>query len=178
MTNIKITHGAGETRELGRRLAGQLRPGDVVLLRGPLGAGKSELTRGIAEGLGVEETVTSPSFTILNVYESGRIPLYHFDWYRLESEEELYELGMDEYLGGDGIAAVEWPEQCPDAVPERFLEIVLEPLGEEERRITLQAHGDFPPLMLSGDAADEKERAAETHEINEAGKTDKGEAEA
>ncbi len=144
MTNWTITtRGAGETRELGRRLAGQLRAGDVLLLRGPMGAGKSELVRGIADGLGVAETVTSPSFTILNVYESGRIPLYHFDWYRLESAEELYELGMDEYLGGDGIAAVEWPEQCPEALPECYLEIILEPLGEEERRITRRSAGGF-----------------------------------
>ena len=113
-----ITRSAEETRALGKRLAGRLQPGDVLLLEGDLGAGKSELTRGIAGGLGVTETVTSPSFTILNVYESGRCPLYHFDWYRLESSEELYELGMDEYLGGDGIAVVEWPGRCPDAVPE------------------------------------------------------------
>ena len=104
-----ITNNAAETRALGRRLAEQLKAGDVILLEGELGAGKSELARGVAGGLGVTETVTSPSFTILNVYESGRIPLYHFDWYRLESSEELYELGMDEYLGGDGIALVEWP---------------------------------------------------------------------
>ena len=148
MTKTIMTRGTGETRAAGRRLAGQLHAGDVVLLRGPLGAGKSELTRGIAEGLGVAETVTSPSFTILNVYESGRIPLYHFDWYRLESEEELYELGMDEYLGGDGIAAVEWPERCPEAVPERDLEIRLEPAGEEERRITLREQGGFSPVFL------------------------------
>ena len=113
-----VTNSAAETRALGERLAKQLKAGDVILLEGELGAGKSELARGVAKGLGVQETVTSPSFTILNVYESGRIPLYHFDWYRLESAEELYELGMDEYLGGDGIALVEWPERCPDAVPE------------------------------------------------------------
>ena len=113
-----ITNSAAETRELGKRLAEQLKAGDVILLEGDLGAGKSEFARGVAKGLGVTETVTSPSFTILNVYESGKLPLYHFDWYRLESSEELYELGMDEYLGGNGIALVEWPAQCPDAVPE------------------------------------------------------------
>ena len=85
-----ITNSAAETRELGKRLAVQLKAGDVILLEGDLGAGKSELARGVAKGLGVQETVTSPSFTILNVYESGSIPLYHFDWYRLESSEELY----------------------------------------------------------------------------------------
>ena len=79
--------------------------------------------------------MTSPSVTILNVYESGRCPLYHFDWYRLESSEELYELGMDEYLGGDGIAVVEWPGRCPDAVPESAVRIRMTAAGENERLI-------------------------------------------
>ena len=134
---LTVTNSAAETRALGEKLASRLKPGDVVALEGELGAGKSELARGIARGLGVTETVTSPSFTILNVYESGRCPLYHFDWYRLESEEELYELGMDEYLGGDGIAVVEWAERCPDAVPENVLRIRLEVTGGESRRITV-----------------------------------------
>ncbi len=143
-----ITKSAAETRKLGERLAGQLRAGDVILLEGELGAGKSELARGVAKGFGVQETVTSPSFTILNVYESGRIPLYHFDWYRLESAEELYELGMDEYLGGDGIALVEWPGRCPDAVPETCLRIRIEAGGENIRQITEEAHGDFRKIFL------------------------------
>ena len=130
-----ITNNAAETRALGRRLAEQLKAGDVILLEGELGAGKSELARGVAGGLGVTETVTSPSFTILNVYESGRFPLYHFDWYRLESSEELYELGMDEYLGGDGAAVVEWPGRCPDAVPEGAVRIRMTAVGENERLI-------------------------------------------
>ena len=130
-----ITHSAAETRALGKKIAARLQPGDVLLLEGDLGAGKSELTRGIAAGLGVTETVTSPSFTILNVYESGRCPLYHFDWYRLESSEELYELGMDEYLGGDGIAVVEWPGRCPDAVPEGAVRIKMTAAGDNERII-------------------------------------------
>ena len=134
---LTVTNSASETRALGEQLASGLRPGDTVILEGELGAGKSELARGIARGLGVTETVTSPSFTILNVYESGRCPLYHFDWYRLESEEELYELGMDEYLGGDGIAVVEWAERCPDAVPEDCIRIRLEATGEETRQITV-----------------------------------------
>ena len=135
---LTVTNSATETRALGERLASQLEPGDVIILKGELGAGKSELTRGIARGLGVQETVTSPSFTILNVYESGRCPLYHFDWYRLESEEELYELGMDEYLGGDGIAVVEWAERCPEAVPENCIRISMEITGENNRRIEIQ----------------------------------------
>ena len=134
---LTVTNSAAETRALGEKLASRLKAGDVVVLEGELGAGKSELARGIARGLGVTETVTSPSFTILNVYESGRCPLYHFDWYRLESEEELYELGMDEYLGGDGIAVIEWAERCPEAVPENVLRIRLEVTGGESRRITV-----------------------------------------
>ena len=144
------TRCAAETRALGARLAAQLCAGDVLLLQGPLGAGKSELTRGIAKGLGITEPVTSPTFTILQVHETGRLPLYHFDWYRLYSADELYEMGMDEYLGGDGVAVVEWPTQAPEAVPDCRLEIVLSPLSEEERRIELHPLGGF--RSLSADA--------------------------
>jgi len=148
---MAVTQSAAETRALGESLAGQLKPGDVVLLEGELGAGKSELARGIAKGLGVTETVTSPSFTILNVYESGRCPLYHFDWYRLESEEELYELGMDEYLGGDGIALVEWPGRCPEAVPGDCLLIRLKAEGENIRRIVSESKGTFRDISPDGE---------------------------
>ena len=137
---------AEETRKLGERLAEELRSGDVILLEGPLGAGKSEMARGIAKGLGVRETVTSPSFTILNVYESGRLPLYHFDWYRLESPEELYELGMEEHLGGDCVALVEWPGRATEALPADFLMIEILPEGENERSFRIRRHGDFRAL--------------------------------
>ena len=145
---MAVTNSATETRTLGERLAGKLKAGDVILLEGELGAGKSELARGTARGLGVTETVTSPSFTILNVYESGRIPLYHFDWYRLESSEELYELGMDEYLGGDGIALVEWPGKCPDAVPADCLRIRISAEGENTRIIEAEPEGGFRKISL------------------------------
>ena len=140
------THSPSETRALGAWLADRLRPGDVVCLWGDLGAGKSELTRGLAAGLGVSAPVTSPSFTIMNVYGEGRIPLYHFDWYRLESSEELYEMGMDEYLGGDGVAVVEWPGICPDALPETRLDVTLTPQSETERDVTLTPRGAFRPI--------------------------------
>lgn len=143
-----LTHSPEETRAFGRRLAEQLLPGDVLLFYGNLGAGKSEMTRGIAEGLGVSGPVTSPSFTILNVYDDGRMPLYHFDWYRLESAEELYEMGMDEYLGGDGVAVVEWPTQCPEAIPDTHLAVTLKPVGESDREITLTPMGDFRPINI------------------------------
>lgn len=138
-----ITHSPGETRELGAQLAQLLLPGDVLILEGDLGAGKSELTRGIARGLGVAGPVSSPSFTILNVYDEGRIPLYHFDWYRLNSADELYEMGMDEYLGGDGIAVVEWPSRCPDAIPEDHLRVTIRPMDETTREIVLTPCGRF-----------------------------------
>ena len=142
------THSPEETRAFGERLSKKLQPGDVLFLWGDLGAGKSELTRGLARGLGVTETVSSPSFTILNLYTSGRVPLYHFDWYRLQSSEELYELGMDEYLGGDGIAVVEWPARCPDAAPEDRLDIWIEQTGDSSRQITLKPQGQFRHLDM------------------------------
>ena len=142
------TNSPAETRALGGRLAALLCPGDVLLLLGDLGAGKSELTRGIARGLGVSSPVASPSFTILNVYDEGRIPLYHFDWYRLNSAEELYEMGMDEYLGGDGVAVVEWPSRCPEAVPEKYLEVRIDPLDDCAREIALIPRGGFRELSL------------------------------
>ncbi len=143
-----ITHSPAETRALGEKLAHLLLPGDVLLLWGDLGAGKSELTRGIAKGLGIDGPISSPSFTIMNVYDGGRIPLYHFDWYRLQSSEELYEMGMDEYLGGDGVAVIEWPGQCPDAIPETCLSITIEPQEDETRRVLFDYRGGFRNLKL------------------------------
>ncbi|MDD3214257.1 MAG: tRNA (adenosine(37)-N6)-threonylcarbamoyltransferase complex ATPase subunit type 1 TsaE [Eubacteriales bacterium] len=140
------THNAKETRMLGERLARQLRAGDVLLLQGDLGAGKSELTRGIACGLGIEGNIPSPSFTILQVYENGRLPLFHFDWYRLGGAEELYEMAMDEYLYDDGVAVVEWPEKAVEAIPETHLRVTIESLGDNDRKFTLAPAGAFHPL--------------------------------
>ena len=144
-----LTQSPAETRALGRQLAQSLQAGDVLLLWGDLGAGKSEFTRGVAEGLNVTSTVTSPSFTILNVYDEGRIPLYHFDWYRLNGVDELYEMGMDEYLGGDGIAVIEWPSQCPEAVPDCCLAVNIIPVDENTREITLESRGGFRTITLT-----------------------------
>ncbi len=143
-----ISHSPAQTRDIGQSLARQLRAGDVLLLLGDLGAGKSELTRGIAKGLGVAGPVSSPSFTILNVYDDGAVPLYHFDWYRLNSEEELYGMGMDEYLGGDGIAVIEWPSQCPEAVPACHMAVRIVPVDEHTREITLEPNGGFRNISL------------------------------
>lgn len=140
------THGAAETRALGEALAAQLAPGDVLLVRGDLGAGKSELARGVARGLGVAGRVPSPSFTILQVYEDGRLPLYHFDWYRVAGAEELYELSLDEYLYGRGVSVVEWPDMAPDAIPETYLGIHIAVSGETDRIVSLESAGGFHTL--------------------------------
>lgn len=140
------THSVEETKALGERLALQLCRGDVLLLEGELGAGKSELTRGIARGLGVTGYVTSPTFTILQVHEEGRLPLYHFDWYRLESAEELYELSMDEYLYDDGVSVVEWPSMAEEAIPEKHLRVHITSLGDSDRAFALTPVGGFHQL--------------------------------
>lgn len=140
------THSVSETMRLGEALARQLTPDDVLLLLGDMGAGKSVLTRGIARGLGVTGYVTSPTFTILQVHEDGRLPLYHFDWYRLSDVEELYELSMDEYLQNGGVAVVEWPSRAEEAIPDSYLEIELFPLSDDERRITITPVGGFRML--------------------------------
>lgn len=138
------SHTAEETRQIGIRLSQHLKAGDVVLLEGDLGAGKSELARGVARGLGITGPVPSPSFTILNAYDEGRIPLYHFDWYRIEDPGEIYEMGMDEMLGGDGIALIEWSERASECLPDRRLSIRIQAVDENAREITLHPQGGFP----------------------------------
>ncbi len=144
------TNSVRDTQALGAALARQLEPNDVLLLLGDMGAGKSELTRGIARGLGVTGYVTSPTFTIMQVHDSGRLPLYHFDWYRLNGVEELYELSMDEYLHADGVAVIEWPSRAEEAIPETYLEVRIDPTGDESRLITLTPAGDFHALDEKG----------------------------
>ena len=139
-----ISHSAEETRSLGKKLSAHLKAGDVVLLQGDLGAGKSEFARGIARGLGIDGPVPSPSFTILNAYDEGRIPLYHFDWYRIEEAQEIYDMGMEEQLGGDGIALIEWSERAQECLPENLLEITIHTLDDETREISFIPHGNFP----------------------------------
>ncbi len=142
------SHSPSDTKAFGKQLASLLQAGDVLLLYGDMGAGKSELTRGIAAGLGITGAVTSPTFTIMQQYDSGRLPLYHFDWYRIACVDELYELSMDEYLGGDGIAIVEWPTQVPEAIPRTHLQITLTPTGDEGRTIALVPMGDFREIEI------------------------------
>ncbi len=145
MKTVVLTAPTAEsTRDIGRALSGSLKDGDTVVLRGELGAGKSEFARGIARGLGYEGPIPSPSFTILNEYEGGRLALHHFDWYRLSDSEELYESGLNEYIGGKGVCVIEWSERCPDVLPEDCLVVALIPLEGGARQITISAAGDFP----------------------------------
>ena len=135
-----------ETKALGEALSAQLSRGTWCCLQGNLGAGKSELARGVARGLGVTGHVPSPSFTILQTYEDGRLPLYHFDWYRIASAEELYELSLDEYLYGDGVSVIEWPDMAREAVPKTHLDVSIRITGETDRQFSIEPVGGFHAL--------------------------------
>lgn len=135
-----VTQGEDETRRLGARLAALLGPGDVVLLSGPLGSGKTCLAQGIAAGLGVREPVTSPTFALVNEYDATP-RLYHMDFYRLERPSEILELGFEEYFYGDGVTVVEWPERVIGLPPEH-LHVHLAPVSEEARALNFSAAGD------------------------------------
>lgn len=125
-----LTHSALETERVGSRLAAQLRAGDVIAYYGGLGAGKTAFTRGLAAGLGVTDAVTSPTYTIVNEYMSGRIPLFHFDMYRLCSSEELFDIGWEDYLARGGVCAVEWSENVEDALT-GAIRVTIETLGTD-----------------------------------------------
>ena len=132
-----------DTQALGRRVAQTLRAGDVVLLSGRMGAGKSEFARGVARGLGITSAVPSPSFTIMNLYDEGRLPLYQFDWDRIGDESELTDMGLEEYIGGDGVCLIEWHERAEDLLPETALEVILSPQEDGARLISLIPHGQW-----------------------------------
>nr|WP_320415660.1 tRNA (adenosine(37)-N6)-threonylcarbamoyltransferase complex ATPase subunit type 1 TsaE [Candidatus Contubernalis alkalaceticus] len=132
-----------ETREVGKKLGMLLATGDIVALFGDLGTGKTVFTQGLAQGLGVHNYVTSPTFVLINEYP-GRLPLYHFDVYRLEDPEEILELGYEEYFYGEGVSVIEWAEKIVDYLPHEYLGITLEktePLELEGRRLAFQPRG-------------------------------------
>ena len=131
-----ITNSPTETEKVGEAMGKRLQPGDVIAYRGDLGAGKTAFTRGLAKGLGAAEPVTSPTYTIVNEYLTGRIPLFHFDMYRLPSSDSLFDIGWDDYLERGGVCAVEWSENVEDALEDPIL-VTIEKLGETARRITV-----------------------------------------
>ena len=139
-----------ETKRLGAALGACLRPGDAVLLEGEMGAGKSVLTRAAARALGVTGPVPSPTFTILNIHEGRSLRLYHFDLYRLEGEDALYEMGLDEYMpADDGASLIEWPQMAAEAMPGDALAIDIRyAMDGEAREITLTPMGAFDGARL------------------------------
>ena len=135
------THSADETQALGQKLASRLAPGDVIAYFGDLGAGKTAFTRGLAQGLGITDPVTSPTYTIVNEYLGGRLPLFHFDMYRLSSADDLFDIGWEDYLDRGGVCAVEWSENVTEAM-DGAVSVTIDVLGENTRRITISG-GDF-----------------------------------
>ena len=135
------THSAAETEALGERLAARLTGGEVIAYTGDLGAGKTAFTRGLARGLGITDRVTSPTFTIVNEYEGGRLPLFHFDMYRLGSSEELFDIGWEDYLARGGVCAVEWSERVSDALPGDTIFVDIARTGEHEDWRTITVTG-------------------------------------
>lgn len=131
-----------ETKEIATSLADFLKEGSVLLLEGNLGAGKTTFTKGIAEGLGIKEVIKSPTYTLIREYQSGRLPLYHMDVYRLE-EVGGDELGLEEYFQGEGVSIVEWATFIPEDLPKEFLKIKLVPMGEDfsERDLVFEPVG-------------------------------------
>ena len=142
-----ITQSPTETERVGEALARVLTPGSVVAYRGGLGAGKTAFTRGLARGLGCRETVTSPTYTIVNEYLTGRLPLFHFDMYRLSCEDDLFDIGWEDYLERGGVCAVEWSENVASAM-DGAIRVSIESLGSHTRRITIEGGEQIASISL------------------------------
>ena len=132
-----ITNSPAQTEAVGAALGKNIKSGTVIAYRGDLGAGKTAFTRGLARGLGYTEPVTSPTYTIVNEYLGGRLPLFHFDMYRLKSSDDLWDIGWEDYLERGGVCAVEWSENVEDAM-ENAICVTIEKTGEDARRITIE----------------------------------------
>ena len=142
-----ITKSPEETERLGEQLGETLHGGEGIAYLGDLGAGKTAFTRGLARGLGISMRVTSPTYTIVNEYTGGRLPLFHFDMYRLGSSEELFDIGWEDYLLRGGVCAVEWSENVRDAM-EDAITVSIEKTDDETRRITIEGWKDNADLSL------------------------------
>ena len=142
-----LTNSPEETEEIGAALGKILTPGTVLAYRGDLGAGKTAFTRGLARGLGYGEPVTSPTYTIVNEYLGGRLPLFHFDMYRLRSSDDLWDIGWDDYLDRGGVCAVEWSENVDDAM-ENAIYVTIHKTGENSRRIEIEGGENLADFSL------------------------------
>ena len=139
------THDPEETFEVGRTIGMNAKPGQIYTLTGDLGVGKTVFTQGVAAGLGITEPVNSPTFTIIQEYEDGRLPFYHFDVYRIGDLEEIEEIGYDDYFFGQGICLIEWAELIEEILPEKRIEVTIEKdleKGFEYRKITIEERGE------------------------------------
>ena len=144
-TEVFETGAPEETFELGKKLGRMAQPGTIICLNGDLGTGKTVFTQGFAAGLDIAEPVSSPTFTIVQVYEEGRLPLYHFDVYRIGDLEEMEEIGYDDYFFGQGICLIEWAELIEEILPEKRIEVIIEKdleKGFEYRKITIEERGE------------------------------------
>lgn len=130
------THSEAETIALGEKIGAHLKKGDVVALQGTLGAGKTTITKGIAKALGVDENITSPTFCLISEYH-GKMPLYHFDVYRLNGSEDFYDLGADDIIYGDGVSLIEWSEKVMDCLPEKTIVVRIEVGDDGERKVEI-----------------------------------------
>ena len=144
---IYLTNTPEQTEAVGAALAQQLKSGAVIAYRGDLGAGKTAFTRGLARGLGYTGLVTSPTYTIVQEYLGGRLPLFHFDMYRLSSSDDLWDIGWEDYLDRGGVCAVEWSENVADAM-ENAIVVTIEKTGELSRKITVEGGEEFAAACL------------------------------
>ena len=139
---VYISNSRGQTVEIGENLGKTLNGGEVVAFRGDLGSGKTCFTSGLAKGLGYKGDVTSPTFALINEYLGGRLPLYHFDMYRISSWDELYSCGFFEYIEEGGVVAAEWSENIESALPDNTIYVEFEKTGENSRKITVFKQGE------------------------------------
>ena len=133
-----ISNSPAETEAMGQQFAEEIGIGSILALRGDLGSGKTVFVKGLVAGLGGRADVTSPTFTILHEYRGGRLPVYHFDFFRLEKRQSIMRLGLDDYLFGDGVSVIEWAERFPELIPQQARWILFEIKSEDQRAITFQ----------------------------------------
>jgi tRNA threonylcarbamoyladenosine biosynthesis protein TsaE len=145
-----ISNSPAETEAIGQRLAEEIGTGSILALKGDLGSGKTVFVKGLVAGLGSRVDVTSPTFTILHEYRGGRLPVYHFDFFRLEERQSIMRLGLDDYFFGDGVSVIEWADRFPELIPQQARWILFEIKSENQRTMTLQGGAVSNPPFASG----------------------------